>query len=358
MIRWVPLLLGAILFAFAIWHIGKRGKDGETKLDSPVPALQIPAEKELAAVGLIEPMTEKIGIGSPVSGIVREVDVRVGQKVKAGDRLFKIRAEQLEAELLVKNANQEGALGNLQKLKAMPRPEELPPLQAKLNEALALNNDQKDQLERNVLLMGKGAVGTEERRKKEYAFMATESRVKQAEAELALLKAGAWLPDIKIADAKLNEAAAQVKYILTELERHSIKAPKVMVDSSPSEGEELTVLQVNIRPGEFVSIATGSEPLMVLGGMRHLHVRIDIDEYNISRFQPGMSGKAFTRGKFREMMELEFERMEPLLVQKKFLTGSQVEKVDTRVLQAIYKIKNPPKMLLVGQQVDVFLGGK
>ena len=144
MIRWVPLSLGAILFAFAIWHIGKRGKDGETKLDSPVPALQIPAEKELAAVGLIEPMTEKIGIGSPVSGIVREVDVRVGQKVKAGDRLFKIRAEQLEAELLVKNANQEGALGNLQKLKAMPRPEELPPLQAKLNEALALNNDQKD----------------------------------------------------------------------------------------------------------------------------------------------------------------------------------------------------------------------
>jgi len=59
MIRWVPLSLGAILFAFAIWHIGKRGKDGDTKLDSPVPALQIPAEKELAAVGLIEPMTEK-----------------------------------------------------------------------------------------------------------------------------------------------------------------------------------------------------------------------------------------------------------------------------------------------------------
>jgi len=52
MIRWVPLSLGAILFAFAIWHIGKRGKDGETKLDSPVPALQIPAEKELAARGV------------------------------------------------------------------------------------------------------------------------------------------------------------------------------------------------------------------------------------------------------------------------------------------------------------------
>ena len=89
-----------------------------------------------------------------------------------------------------------------------------------------------------------------------------------------------------------------------------------------------------------------------------MHVRIDIDEYNISRFQPGMHGKAYSRGKSREMMELEFERMEPLLVQKKFLTGSQVEKVDTRVLQAIYKIKNSPKMLLVGQQVDVFLGGQ
>jgi len=46
------------------------------------------------------------------------------------------------------------------------------------------------------------------------------------------------------------------------------------------------VLQVDVRPGEFVGAPPG-EPLIVLGGVRELHVRVDIDEFDIPRFRLG-----------------------------------------------------------------------
>jgi HlyD family secretion protein len=40
---------------------------------------------------------------------------------------------------------------------------------------------------------------------------------------------------------------------------------------------------------------------------------------------------------------------------KKSLTGDSTERVDTRVLQVIYKIEDTNLPLFVGQQMDVFI---
>jgi len=54
---------------------------------------------------------------------------------------------------------------------------------------------------------------------------------------------------------------------------------------------------------------------------------------------------------------LTFVRIEPFVTPKKSLTGSSSERVDTRVLQVIYRFaagSGGPKTY-VGQQVDVFI---
>ena len=51
------------------------------------------------------------------------------------------------------------------------------------------------------------------------------------------------------------------------------------------------VLQVNVRPGEFVG-APPSQALIVLGNVTQLHVRVDIDEYDIPRFVPDAPARA------------------------------------------------------------------
>jgi hypothetical protein len=43
------------------------------------------------------------------------------------------------------------------------------------------------------------------------------------------------------------------------------------------------------------------------------------------------------------------------VVPKKSLTGENTERVDTRVLQIIYRFDRPPFPVYAGQQVDVFI---
>ena len=54
-------------------------------------------------------------------------------------------------------------------------------------------------------------------------------------------------------------------------------------------------------------------------------------------------------------VRLRFVRVEPLVIPKKALTGENTERVDTRVLQAIYAIDRADHPIYVGQQLDVFI---
>ena len=50
-----------------------------------------------------------------------------------------------------------------------------------------------------------------------------------------------------------------------------------------------------------------------------------------------------------------FVRFEPFVVPKRSLTGDSTERVDTRVLQVIYRVERDDLPLFVGQQLDVFI---
>ena len=89
--------------------------------------------------------------------------------------------------------------------------------------------------------------------------------------------------------------------------------------------------------------------------MSQVHVRVDIDEYDIPRFRPGAPAKAYVRGYPRYEYHLRFVRVEPYVIPKKSLTGENTERVDTRVLQIIYAVENPEPPLYIGQQLDVFI---
>jgi hypothetical protein len=89
--------------------------------------------------------------------------------------------------------------------------------------------------------------------------------------------------------------------------------------------------------------------------METVHVRIDVDERDISRFRPGAAATAFPRGDSSRQLRLRFVRVEPLVVPKKSLTGDNTERVDTRVLQVIYAIEPRSAPVYVGQQLDVFI---
>ncbi len=342
----LPLAAVGLLF-FAVLYV-VRGQQAAPPAPPPGRPARTPFGKTVAGAGIVEALTENISIGTPLPGVVLEVYVpveKVGQHVTAGTPLFRVDDRALRAQLEYQKANRAAAEANLAKLNAMPRPEELPASEAKVRTAKASLAQLEDQYERAQRLYARRAVAEEEYNQKGLAVEVARHQLAQAEADLALLKAGAWEPDKAIARASIAQARAQILQIETDLKRAVVRAP---VDGD--------VLQVNVRPGEYVGTPPG-QALVVLGNVHKMHVRVDIDEHDIPRFVPGAPAKASLRGNPDLQFPLTFVRVEPYVIPKKSLTGDNTERVDTRVLQVIYALDPAGKPVYVGQQMDVFIDG-
>lgn len=329
--------------AFAIYTVQASQKElppGEPVAPPPTSDFQ----QQIAGAGIVEAQTENIQISSVVPGVVETVYAKVGDRVKKGQQLFSVESNDLRAQLVVKEAAVAAAEARLAKLKESPRPEDLPPAEAKVLEAKANQADREDQLNRLNVLRSKNAVGEDEYNRAIYAVDVAKAQVKGAEAELARIKAGTWKPDITIAEAELAGAKADVEALKIEWERRTVRAP---VDA--------TVLQVTARAGEYASAGNVSQPLMLIGNTDVMHVRVDIDENDAWRLVPNSPAVGSLRGNSELKSQLSFVRVEPYVVPKRSLTGESTERVDTRVLQVIYKVDKADFPIYVGQQMDVFI---
>ena len=84
-------------------------------------------------------------------------------------------------------------------------------------------------------------------------------------------------------------------------------------------------------------------------------MRVDIDENDAWRFDKSRHAVAFLRGNRNFKVELELAYVEPYVIPKRSLTGDSNERVDTRVLQALYRFDRKQLPIYVGQQMDVFI---
>ena len=300
----LPLLaLGAL--SFGIISVVKSQPRHETNLPpSPPPAS--PYAHAVAAEGLVEASSENISIGTPLADVVTEVPVVVGQKVKAGEPLFKLDDRQLLADLAARKAD----LGVAE-------------TQVKVDTALF--SDSKQQLDFAETLVDKRAISSEELAKRRYAAEAAHARLEAARAQVTV-------------------AVAQVKSVETQIERSTVRAP--------IDGE---VLQVKIHVGEYAPAGVTATPLILLGQLRPLNIRVDVDEHEAWRVNPNAKAIATVRGNANLKTPVRFVRFEPFVLPKKSLTGDSTERVDTRVLQVIYRVEDDALPLFVGQQMDVFI---
>lgn len=310
----------------------------------PIAPATSPYADALAAAGIVEAQTENIAVGSQTPGVVVEVLVTVGTEVKAGTPLFRLDDRDLQGQLAIAEANVAEAKSLLVRLEAQPRPEEIPVRAATVAEAKAAVIRETDALKRSEETFARKVSTEQELIERREALAGAQAKLARAQADLDLLEAGAWQYDRDVARATVTLAEAEVERLKIDLDRLVVRA---LVNGR--------VLQVNVRPGEFVGTPP-NQPLVVLGNTEMLHVRVDVDEYDIPRFRPGLKAAAFPRGNLQERYPLDFVRVEPFVVPKKSLTGDTTERVDTRVLQVIYAFDptgRPP--LFVGQQVEVYI---
>jgi multidrug efflux pump subunit AcrA (membrane-fusion protein) len=341
--KYVLPLLAVTGVAFALWTV--------VTSSQPIPAAppvaqpsQAPFGSFVAGAGIIEASTENIAMGTPVSGVVTDIFVTVGQAVTAGAPLFKLDDRTLQAELTVRQTALRQAQERLTRLRSMPRPEEVPEASARVQEAEASSADASNQLALAESVRDKRAISEDQLLRRRYAVQVAEAKLAQARAQLALLKAGSWKPDLAVARAEVAAMEAQLKATETDIERLTIRT---LISGQ--------VLQVNIRLGEFAQAGMLQTPLMMLGNVDRLHVRVDIDENDAWRVRRDAPAIAFVRGNRELSTLLQHVRTEPYIVPKRSLTGDTTERVDTRVLQLLYGFDRNDLPVYVGQQMDVFI---
>lgn len=337
----VPIL-SVVGFVFAIYVVMRGSRVTPAAQPVTQPAIADFATR-VAGAGIIEASTENIAISTPLPGLVTEVMVKVGDKVKAGAPLFQLDNRDLQATLVVRQAALESAREKLMRLQNLPRPEDIPPAEARGKAADAALADAKDQLKMWEELPDKRAVSQEEINRRRFAVLVADAKQLEAAANLALLKAGTWKRDIEIAKSDVASAEAQVKETQISMDRLIVRAP---VD-----GE---LLQVKIHAGEYATTGALATPLILMGGTDQLNVRVDVDENDASRIRPGARATGSIRGDSRLKTNLDFVRIEKYVVPKRSLTGDSTERVDTRVLQVIYSFPSGAlPNVYPGQQMDV-----
>ncbi len=342
-------LVAVALAAFAGWFVWSTRRVEHSPAPPAMPP-RSPFAATLACSGIVEAQSENIAVGSATPGVVVEVLVKVGDRIEGGTPLFRLDDRDLRGELEVRKAAVSQARSELIRLEAEPRLETIPPLVAAVNEAKAAGIAAADALRRAEEIFAKQVITEQDVIEKRQADAYARAALQKAEAELALREAGSWNYDRDVSRAAVLKVESDVAKLEVDIDRLTVR--------SFVAGE---VLQVNVRPGEFVGAPPGL-PLVVLGNVDRLHVRVDIDEFEIARFDPAFAARAVPRGSTGTEYTLAFVRVEPFVVPKKSLTGDNSERVDTRVLQVIYDCapeRDGPsgsgKRLFVGQQVDVFI---
>jgi multidrug efflux pump subunit AcrA (membrane-fusion protein) len=258
----------------------------------------------IGAEGLVEPKSEDIAIAPVVPGLVIAVRVRAHQRVHAGDVLWEQDSRELAAQIPVRQADIASARASVSAGRA----------------ALADARVQLTMIER---VTDRRAIREEDLERRRIA-------VDAAAAQLAASRAA------------FARAEATLEQTRTALSR--------LVVTAPIDGE---ILKVDVRPGEYASVPARS-PLVVMGDTSTMHLRVDVAEEDAARFATDRKAYASPRGNSGRRIPLEFVRLEPRLIPKRNLTGDTAERVDTRVLQVIYRVPDG-ELVYDGELMDVFI---
>lgn len=251
----------------------------------------------IAAAGLIEAAAENTLLGSPTSGTVSKVHVKVWDKVKAGDPILTLDDRDLRSQHAVQLAAVAAA-------------------EASAERAV-------DAARRWTGIKDSGAVSAAE-------LLAYQLAAKEAQAKLAL-------------------ARAQLEQTAVLLDRLVLRSPIAA-----------TVLQVGVRVGEFVAAGAKAPVVLGDISRLQIRCDVDEQLATRMReglpAKGYLKGESSLAGGKDRAIFLKFVRIEPFVIPKVSLTGASVERVDTRVLQVIYQFDRPAgRTLFVGQQMDIYI---
>jgi HlyD family secretion protein len=277
----------------------------------------------VVATGVVEPISNCIELRSKASGIVKRVNVDVGDRVVPDQILVELDRDQLLAQLREAEANLQAARADVVAVRAeldrsriLAEGYDVKLAQANYRRSLELFEDKL--ISRSEFDATKGKL--EEAQNRQRAAMAairvTEASIQQKEAQVAQIQA--------VVD-RINE----------ELKYTSIR--------SPIHGIVLSrAVEIGSAVSSILSMGSGATNVMVLGDMNAVYVRGQVNESDIGRIHAGLPARITVETYKGKVFHGSVYKIAPLGVEKNNVTSFEVR----------VSVKNPEGLLLANMSAN------
>lgn len=321
---WIVLPILAVVIAAAIFLFAQmNSKPPEVDPANLAKAVKGDIALSVVATGVIEPISNRIEIRSKASGIVRQVNVDVGDRVAPDQVLVELDRDQLLAQLREAEANLEAA-----KADALAARAEL-----KRNRILAEEYDvqlARANHRRSTELFEEGLISKSD-------HDTTRGRLDEA-----LNRQRAASAAIGVTEASIEQKVAQVAQIqaIVDRIREELKYTSIR---SPIHGIVLSrTVEIGSAVSSILSMGAGATTVMVLGDMTDVYVRGQVNENDIGRVRLNLPARITVETYKGKIFHGSVYKIAPL--------GQQIN--NTTSFEVRISVENPEGLLLANMSAN------
>jgi HlyD family secretion protein len=295
----------------------------------------------LASPGRIEGLSDLVGVGAAIDGVIQTIHVKEGQLVQQGTILAELECNDLQSALRVASSELESLQQARVRLLRGSRDEERQSAAQKSAAAKAVVEQAAVQLGRMEKLREATAVS-----KQAYEEAQRDHDVAKANFELAkhneeLVNAGPLVEEIARADADVHAAENRIKLAEDKLSKCMIRAPI-----------SGTILRVHLREGEsFTTFAP--RPLFSIADISGRKVRAEVDERDVGSVHVGQKVTVTSDSYPNKTFSGTVTKLASIMGRKTVLTGNPAEKEDRDVLEVTARLDQLANVFPVGLRVTV-----
>ena len=300
------------------------------------------AQAAFTAPGRIEGAGPPLSIGSAAGGIIAEVLVHEGDRVRAGQFLVKLDCRPLEAEVQARAAHLAAAEATYDRFRNGPRPDEIAVGEAVVGYSRARAEEAKKTLQRAETLQEGVTVTTAHLLEVQRDARIAAAQLEEARSRLNLLRAGSREEDIRDAKALRDAAAADLDATRARLAQCAIAAPAAG-----------TVLDVDVNAGQFLSLAV-PQPLLHIVPEGPARVRAEVGLRDFARVCAGQHASIVAEILTGAAMDAQVSSISPAVTTRnKPAPGSAAASDAENVVSVVLTLDKAAPALPIGAPVTV-----
>lgn len=273
--KWKPVAAVAAVIIIALAaYLGLRTHNASTPGNSSKASAQLPAPRYIAAEGKLEARAgAEMEVGSELIARIERFMVNEGDHVDKGQVIAVLDSKDLAARLKQVEAELAVAQARRAEVAAGARDQEIKQAHAALQRAQSERALAENEFNRMGQLFRDKFVSRATLDNAESAYKVAAARAAEAEEQLHLLQAGPRKETLALHDAQVAQAAANVRYVRSLLDKTRV--------ISPISG---TLIERYLDVGEVV---IPERPIMLIADTSQLRINAEVDETDAGRLQLG-----------------------------------------------------------------------